>query len=350
MANICHPSTSLLRWTSALGSDLDTVLLIGLTEDAHVTAVRTRLGELGFPTFFFDPSEDDGVPTLRWLRPERAVLEWPDGRALSTHQVRSVFCRYALDKLTVSGELPDIERFALTERLQAALSAFRCLDSRIWMNDPWHEARADCKLYQTYTAAQLGLQTPEQIVSGSVQDIIEFAKSHPSLVIKSISDASLALIGNEFYFERPIPSSKFLAPYTKELRLETLPTLKMDDTPSLIQGKVEKVFDVRAIVVDTNVLAYALVQGDAANVDFRLNEISRVEPIELPSDVARRLVNLVSAMQLRFAACDLILDADGAFTFLEANVSGNWLFCEQDGDLRTTETVAKALVSGASGI
>jgi hypothetical protein len=133
-----------------------------LTDDAHINVLRARLDELGVRTFFFDPSEDDGIPTLRWLHPERTALEWPDGRVLLTHRVRSVFCRYALDKLTVSAELPDIERFALTERLQAALSALRCLDSRIWMNDPWYEARADCKLYQTYAAARLGLTPPNK--------------------------------------------------------------------------------------------------------------------------------------------------------------------------------------------
>jgi glutathione synthase/RimK-type ligase-like ATP-grasp enzyme len=151
------------------------------------------------------------------------------------------------------------------------------------------------------------------------------------------------LIGDNFYFERPIPSSEFLAPYTRELRPDILSSLEVDDTPGLIQAKVEKIFDVRAVVVDNNVLAYALHQHDAESVDFRLNEITRVQPIGLPNHVAEGLTNLVRDMHLRFAACDLILGVDGQFTFLEANVSGNWLFCELNDDFRITKSIARSL-------
>lgn len=324
-------------------SNGDTVLLIGLVEDPHIRAVKVGLDEFGARSFFFDPSEEDGIPALRQLSRQHSILNWPDGRQLVVNSVRSIFCRYAIDKLYVNPNLPDLERFALTERLQAALSALRCIHSSSWVNDPWLEARADCKLYQTELASRLGLRTPDQIVTNSIADVRSFAEKHDELIIKSISDCSLGVIGDEIYCDRPIPNANFLAPYTAPLSVDKLDDLMMDDTPSLIQSKVRKRFDIRANVVDSDVFAYAITQQDGGGVDFRLNRIDSVSSIQLPDHIGGPLVELVRQMGLRFASCDLIQDEDGHFVFLEANVSGNYEFCDLSDEFRVTKALCRIL-------
>ena len=70
-----------------------------------------------------------------------------------------------------------------------------------------------------------------------------------------------------------------------------------------------------------------------------------MQPLRLPSALADKLVNLVRGLEVRFASCDLVVDAAGDYHFLEANVAGNWLWAEPDERMPIAERLAAALVT-----
>jgi glutathione synthase/RimK-type ligase-like ATP-grasp enzyme len=69
---------------------------------------------------------------------------------------------------------------------------------------------------------------------------------------------------------------------------------------------------------------------------------------ELPPNVSHGLRHVVRRLGLRYASCDLLLDHDDRYHFLEANVSGNWLLTEATGQLPISRAIATALVNAPS--
>jgi hypothetical protein len=315
------------------------ILIIGLADDLHLNIVAQELANIGELYFRFDPSDDDGIPLLRKLGSDSGTLAWPDGRILELSKVQSVFCRYAVDGIIVSQDLPDIERYGCEEKLKAFLSALRTIPLSDWINDPWMESRADCKIYQTALAARLGLRTPKQIVTDLIADAAASFGYDSDCIIKPISDASFGRVGNDFYCDKPIPNEDFSAPFTSRINLRDAPQ-ERNLYPFLIQECVERKYDVRVYVIDNHIYSYSITLEGETSVDLRLNRITGSLPYNLDASTKEKLLNLRRKMGVRFMACDFIENIDGDLVFLEANVSGNWLFTDIDQKFEISKTIS----------
>lgn len=258
--------------------------------------------------------------------------------------VTAVFCRYAIDSIRPSQSASDMERYGLAERLQAALSSLRSIDTCQWINDPWLEARADCKVHQRSVAVRLGLRTPRQIISSDVGRLRNFS-SGMQCVVKPISDSSFGIVDGNPYCDRPIPSSEFLAPYTIEFDVESVLNVSHDGTPLLVQERVAKIADLRCIVLDDAVYCFSMPYRSGNPIDFRASKIESIIEYDIPTSVAGKLSKMNRCLGVRYSACDLLLTDDGNVYFLEANVSGNWLFCDIKHGMKVTRAIARSLLS-----
>jgi glutathione synthase/RimK-type ligase-like ATP-grasp enzyme len=317
------------------------VLAIGLRNDPHVRAVGLAVSEIGGRYFVFDPSEDD-FPTLSQAGDLLGCWNWKDGRSLNMEEVDSVFCRYAIDSLRPNDELPDLQKYAAFEQLQGALAPLRSIRPTRWMNDPWMEARSDCKVMQRNWARALGLRTPDQAISSNLDDIQAHLGSRAAIV-KPISDASLGITMDGVFCERAITTDQFLAPYTAAFDIGQARAVRSDGTPLLVQEKIAKRADLRCMVVDQRVHAFAFFYKAGEPVDFRSSVTGFGEIVQLRSETKQALVALNFEMGIRYSACDLILSESGEEIFLEANVAGNWLFCDIHHDMAVTKDIAQRL-------
>ena len=80
--------------------------------------------------------------------------------------------------------------------------------------------------------------------------------------------------------------------------------------------------DVRVYVLDGEVIASVRIVSRA--LDFRQNE-ERLEPIELPEDVAAQCLEATRVLGLRWTGMDLKRDAAGTLRLLELNESPMFL-------------------------
>lgn len=86
--------------------------------------------------------------------------------------------------------------------------------------------------------------------------------------------------------------------------------------------------DIRVYVLDGEVIAALRIVTSA--LDFRQNE-ERLEPIELPPDVARNCVKACEVLGLRWTGLDLKRGQDGVLKFLELNGSAMFLGFDAGG-------------------
>jgi hypothetical protein len=319
------------------------VLAIGLRDDPHVQAVGLAVSELGADFILWDPSEDE-VLLFTCANHSLGSLVWLDGKTLFIDSIVSVFCRYAIDGLRPSAEISDLRRYGMFEKLQGFFAALRCIGSDRWINDPWMEARSDCKILQRHLAQKLGLRTPKQIISNDISEIQDYFAGLPS-VVKPLSDTSLGVTKDEAFCNRPISSSNFVAPFTARFDATLASGILSDGTPLLVQEEIEKVADLRCMVLDNYVESFAIEYVKGQPIDFRIAQIGRVESFELKPETKDQLIALNHELKVRFSACDLILSRGGEEVFLEANVSGNWLFCDIANDMRVTREIARKLVT-----
>ncbi|MGJ5818380.1 ATP-grasp domain-containing protein [Paludibaculum fermentans] len=316
--------------------------------DLHADSVVYRLGEKGVRVVRVDPTVDHCLPANVHIETgtgTRAVYEFPSGETLSSADVAGVLCRFAIDGLTPSDANP-LTYFSRSEELAAFLAPLRMLDSSLWINDPWVEVRADCRILQAHKAIAAGLSVPPFIVSSDYSKLLEFHAAHNhDCIIKPISNAALAKVSGEFVHAHELTTENFSAPYAVEFRpLPAGQPVRVDTTPSLLQQRVHKKFDIRATVVDNSVFSAAMRVRSGAPVDFRRDTSIRAEPFPLPPAIQASLVRLVASLGLRYASCDLTVDENEEIRFLESNVSGNWLWTELDAALPISEAIAAALI------
>lgn len=318
------------------------VFAIGLRDDPHICAVGLAVNEMGGEYFHFDPSDGDW-PVLTQVGDCSGTLAWADGRTVSMGQVGSIFCRYAIDSLRPASDLRDLQKYGMYERLQGMLAPLRSIETSRWINDPWIEARSDCKIFQRDLAKTLGLTVPSQVVGSDLEEIEDFFGA-AACVIKPLSDTSLGVTADEVFCDRSIPTVDFLTPYTVEFDLARAKETASDGTPLLVQERIAKKADLRCMVIDDSVHAFAIDYVEGRPIDFRIAPADKIRLAEITIETSKRLVTLNRKLQVRYSACDLVLSQAGEEVFLEANVSGNWLFCDVAHDMRVTRDIAGKLL------
>jgi glutathione synthase/RimK-type ligase-like ATP-grasp enzyme len=114
--------------------------------------------------------------------------------------------------------------------------------------------------------------------------------------------------------------------------------------PVFIQKLIKKCADIRITVVGENVYGASLLQSDNNEqyIDFRQSNNLKTSPYDVPSDTSTKLKKVLKHLGLRFASCDFCLER-GNLYFLEANVTGNYLWVEMEALLPITRSVINLL-------
>ncbi len=323
------------------------VLVLALQSDLHADVVVAAVVGVGVRVVRMDPTEASDAPTE--IRMGSAAsggqLRFRGDPPLDLGDVSGVLCRFAVDSLVPTATAAPLERFAQAEHLAAFTAALRAIPRDRWINDPWHEAHADCRIHQARLAEAVGLRVPPFVVSTDYDELCAFAAHHGDCVIKPLSDSPLARVNGRFVAPEHLHTANFVAPYAAAfVPLVAESRGSVDGTPSLLQARVNKAADVRATVVDGDVYAGIMYRVAGDPVDIRQKPEPGVQSLQLPAAVVDKLIALVRRLEVRFASCDLVVDASGEYHFLEANVAGNWLWAEPLDQMPVADRLAAALV------
>lgn len=312
-----------------------TVLVVAPCYDLHADAVVDRLpGE----RIRIDPNGNIDL----CVDSESADC-FLSGSAVSVADISGVLCRCPLELPPVDTSGDPVANYRQCEELGALRGILLAIPADRWINYPWYENAADGKIQPLLVAKQVGLSVPPFIVTNNLVQLDLWCATYgDDLIIKPITDTAIARQRGQFV---NVPDfSAFSAPYTARFDRQSLSPENIDATPFLIQKKINKVKELRVVVIDETVFVTETTAGSDAPLDIRLKS----ERVETKSALAetdcRAVLALRSRLNLRFMTLDFAVDESGVPWLLDVNPQGNWLWQEQQLSLGIADHIADSLM------
>jgi glutathione synthase/RimK-type ligase-like ATP-grasp enzyme len=253
----------------------------------------------------FDPSR---VASAWWRKPQWLRVERDD-------PLRAMSLELELERthLTVASLIPE----------------------QAWLNSPDTMRHAESKLRQLSLAAQLGFHIPATSM-GNRWPMVRRLAEHGDVVFKTLRGGLTTRDENQMIFTTRLDHA----------RLDTLEA-EGKPWPGMFQAYVSGRREWRVTVVGDEVFSVAIYLDGDGLVDWRKHQLSDAvrftqEPLAHKHVSACR--RLVRALNLRFAALDLIEARDGTMYFLEANPNGQYGWLEKELDIPISTRIAAELL------
>lgn len=212
---------------------------------------------------------------------------------------------------------------ALVDQWRGLATGLGSVPGPTWVSHPIAIRGAESKAAQLDAAARAGLRVPQTLWTNNLQTARAFLARHGNeAVVKSVAPAYWEAGGtSHFVFARVITTSELPSAAT------------LSAAPVTFQQAIRPKRDIRVTVVGGHSIAAMRATPDRApsNIDWRLQEEASWRPCEIPLDAAKRCVEVVEKLGLRFAGIDLVLDEQGRFWFIELNPNGEWGWLEAEG-------------------
>jgi ATP-grasp ribosomal peptide maturase len=279
-----------------IGADLAVSARFGTCPDPMDGQVRTpsRTADL------------TSVRALYWRRPT-----WPDFNRLEA----------------------DDARFATAQVRHGLGGVLYALPNCRYVNHPLRNAEAEHKPLQLAVAQHLGLTVPPTVVTNDLEQAREFMGAHREVVYKALRWTP--------YRQGEVGLTTWTEPVTVDELDESISVV-----PHLFQARVDKVADLRVVVVGTRVFA---VRIDSDLLDWRRDyDALTYSVIDLPDRLATALIACLEHFRLASGSFDLAIDPAGDIHWLELNPNGQWGWLEDETELDLTSAFVDLLTQGAS--
>lgn len=295
-----------------------------------------------------------GVPFLR-INTEDYLLSWDvcfsikesgtsveirkdDQESLSVESFTGAYIRQP--KMPNLDIVDDDKEFAKREIGETLKSIWRAIDDSIWLNAPRRLLLASNKPEQLTIANSIGFKVPNTYVGANYQSIRKFYESHSGEIIAKA-------VKHGFDFD----GHKARVAATQKIDEATLASIQCYATmPMVFQKHIEKEYDIRVIVVGSDVFATAIESQshEETKTDWRLSDCYKIPlrqyKINLPERIINLCLEITKKFNLRYSAIDLVLGKDGVYYFLELNPNGQWAWIEQLGIHNIRDSIIDILI------
>lgn len=196
------------------------------------------------------------------------------------------------------------------------------------------------KLEVLKTAAEVGLKIPSTILTNCKNDILDFRKMHKELIVKSVGlNLSFFDLDKKLQFHQ-------LTSVINEQNIRTIPeTFNL----TLIQNRINKIFEIRVFYLDENCHSWALLSqsNEKTTVDYRNYDWEnpmRVVPFTLPDTIEEKIIALMNELKLRTGSIDLIYSDNREYIFLEVNPAGQYGYNSDCGNNDIDKLLAESIL------
>ncbi|WP_455356352.1 ATP-grasp ribosomal peptide maturase [Streptomyces sp. SYSU K217416] len=310
------------------------VLVATEADDITADMVITELNRRSMPVVRINPA-DVGADLTVSARfgtcpaPVAGQVRTPS-RTTELAQLRAVYWRRPVWP-TFQHLGDDDARFAAAQVRYGLGGTLYALDGPLWVNHPLRNAAADYKPTQLALAQRLGLTVPPTLVTNDPVDAREFITANGQVIYKTLRWTP--------YERDGVPVTGWADPVT---------AAEIDDsvrvTPHLFQARVDKVADVRVLVVGRHVFAVRIGSG---LLDWRKDYSAlSYTVVDLPDHLEKALLAYLDHFGLVSGSFDLAVDRAGDYWWLELNPNGQWGWLEEHTGLKMSAAFADLLTGG----
>jgi hypothetical protein len=300
-------------------------VILGHPNDLHAHYVAWALETAGYRTAFINSSHDN-CPTGTTLYIDNASHDFTgaDGS-----DAEAIWCRRLGPPPVFDQRSGEADEYTLSEERRFTKWLIQILErsSVRWINEPTASQAAENKFIQLKLARSCGIDIPRTLITARPDRFRAFLRAEGEIVAKPLDGHSWK---NE--------CGETLSAFASILSVERGSQLSDEDIAQCVtmyQQRIEKIADVRMVVMGAEVYAYRVIQNGEQHFDFRIGFYQenhlRYEAIPVPAALKRKMIKLMGLLRINFASADFALKANDAWVFLDLNPNGQWLFLE-DGD------------------
>lgn len=266
-------------------------------------------------------------------------LDSADG-SIDLNQVKAVWARKLWPGSVHDEKLePNVAATCTHQSHLAFMSIMPLLQEAYWMNDVGASFAAESKPLQLKVALDVGFEIPETIISNHPEQVGEFCQKHhqtTGVITKRLGTTTQSMEnGSDAYFTTLLSEQDF----------KHLPEVRL--IPQIFQPLVPKQREVRAIVVEDDILAGAIDtrESKTGQIDWRIAEEDIPWQHEsLPKSLETKIQSFMKRLGLAYGAIDFIVTPDDRYIFLEVNPAGEWGWLQRDLDLPIASAIATNLI------
>jgi glutathione synthase/RimK-type ligase-like ATP-grasp enzyme len=320
------------------------VLIVSNPTDKHTDRVVQSLQKLGVEFILFYPELLGGKNYFSGYV-QSAISKVVtniqiEANRFNTEEIKSVWYRrpraVALDTYQLSYEAKE---FAQTEWQAVIEGIYILANHSLWISYPDNIRRAERKILQLDLANQLGLITPETVITNNPDDARDFIEGMKGNVI-------VKAIGSGWVYTKNKDDVIYVL--TNRLTESDINDLQdIEISPVIIQNEVSKLYEIRSTVVGQRVFSIKIdsQRSDRSQVDWRRFDLKQTPytRYKLPHHVEEKCMLLVKLLGLEYGAIDIIRRVDGEYVFLEINPNGQFLWAEELSGVSISSAIAELL-------
>lgn len=297
------------------------ILIVAGREDFHALAVEHALREKGHAVHRLASDTLTHADTLSvqvGARGLEAALDL-DGTDLPLDTIDVVWNRRPYEPIQAGPVAEDDAPFVRREIMAAREGLYRLLAQARWVNPLASIAPAENKIHQLACAVQAGFRIPDTLVSNDPDRVRAFLRRHGDCIYKPLH-------GHVW-----LQQGRRRATYTAPVQEDDLPAdALLRAAPGIYQRRIRPAYEVRAQFFGVQCAAIKIDVSGYGCADWRLAQkaIERCDPARLPEALQTQCLALMARLGLVCAGFDFLVGQDGAWTFLEANQAGQFLFLE----------------------
>ncbi|MGW0787592.1 ATP-grasp ribosomal peptide maturase [Streptomyces sp. NPDC002911] len=311
-----------------------TVLVATEYEDATADLVIAELNRRRVPVLRFDPGRDLTAAVGLAARLGRDGWEGTltvRDRTADLAEVRSLYHRRP-SPFAPAGGVDQAARFAAGENRRGLGGVLAALPRCRYLSHPSAIARAEYKPEQLAAALDVGMLVPRTVITNDRLEAQAFTAARPT-IYKPLHAGAYDVDGE--------PAGIWAG---------TVRPHQLDDTVGrcahLFQAQVDKVADIRAVVVGREVFCVRITAPPGV-VDWRAEYRNlSYASVDCPQDMRHALLRYLDTFDLAYGAFDFAVSRDGTWWFLECNPNGQWAWLEAATALPLTHAIADLLEQG----
>ncbi len=204
----------------------------------------------------------------------------------------------------------------------------------------FHKVGRFNKLIALVEAKKIGLIIPETRVITEKRDVVRFFSEYKYIINKSLD------LNFEFF---DLDNKMRFYQYTKKVTKSYIRKIPENFAPSVFQEYINKKFEIRVFYLNKKCYATAIFsQGDTLTaIDYRrynYSSMNRLLPYKLSENLIKKIINLMTNLNLNTGALDFILNNQNEFVFLEVNPIGQYNYNSKNSGYNLDQKIAQFLI------